>query len=100
MMYWIEKLDTGKMKPSKIYMVLSGIFFFILIMALETTNYAVVIHNTKDVGINVTNITEKCPDVKLDEAFAAKSEIENGVMGFVFGCYFGVLFFGMRMSHL
>ena len=99
-MYWIEKLDTGKMKPSKIYMVLSGVLLFILIMALETTNYVVVMQTIEDEDTWIKNITDKCPNAKMDEAFEAKSEIENGVMGFVFGCYFGVLFFGMRMSHL
>ena len=99
-MFWIEKLDKGKMKPSKLYMVLLGIFLFALVMALETTNYIVVEPTIDDQQNWITNITDKCPGAKMDEAFEAKSEIENGVMGFVFGCYFGVLFFGMRMSHL
>ena len=69
MMYWVEKIDKGKMKPSILYMVLFGLFFFALIMALETMNYIVVEPTIIDQETWTENITKKCPGANIDEAF-------------------------------
>ena len=78
---------------------------FILTSAVETANYAITsskLGDSSEYAADVVQwtatIAEKCPGTDFDEAFTARSEIENGLIGQGFGGAFGVMLFG-KFNH-
>ena len=57
-------------------MITWGIILCVLVNALETMTYLIKEPETQNPPQTwIDNITKKCPDASLDEAFSAKSEI-------------------------
>ena len=74
-----------------------GVIICVLVNALETMTYLIKEPETQDIPTDwIVNIRNKCPDASLDEAFSARSEIQNGLVAMGFGAYFGQLAYSYK----
>ena len=58
---------------------------------LEIVNYVVVNKTIENDPTWSKHIKEQCGDEDLKEAFQQRSMVDNGQIGFCFGCYFGLI---------